>query len=236
MLKIALCDDDIKQRKLLKDILTPWFELQGIAYTYYEFNNGYSLLQSYTKIHFELIFLDIEMPEIDGMTTAMKLREINDYSLLIFITAYPDYVFQGYEVHAFSYILKPYTKQKIIDVTSSALNRLNNSFEDYFLIPQGASSYRINLNQVLFFSSEKRKITVHIKNENPLEYYGKLDDLTSQLPHYFCRIHQRYFINLQYIQAVLEHDVQLEDHTFPISRTYKPSFLITFAQFMLKEG
>ena len=236
MLKIALCDDNIKQRKLLKDILSPWFELQDISYMYSEFNNGYDLIKNYTKSSFDLIFLDIEMPEIDGMSTARALREIDDYSLIIFITAYPDYVFQGYEVHAFHYILKPYNKQKIIDVVFQALTRINNSSNDYFLIPQGSSNYRINLSQTLFFSSERRKITVHIKDKVPLEYYGKLDDLALQLPPYFCRIHQRYLVNLQYVQVVLEHEVKLEGYNLPISRSCKPNFLIAFAQFMLKEG
>ncbi len=236
MLKIALCDDDIKQRKLLKGILSPWLELQDISYMYSEFNNGHDLIKNYSKSNFDLIFLDIEMPEIDGMSTARALREIDDYSLIIFITAYPDYVFEGYEVHAFHYILKPYNKQKIVDVVSQALIRLNNFSNNYFLIPQGSNSYRINLNQTLFFSSERRKITVHIKNQPPLEYYGKLDDLHLKLPSYFCRIHQRYLVNLRYVQVVLEHEVNLEGYNLPISRSCKPNFLIAFAQFMLKEG
>ena len=236
MLKIALCDDDLKQRKLLKDILIPWLELQDIPYIYHEFDNGHKLIENYAKLSFDLIFLDIEMPEIDGMSTAKALRMIDDYSLIIFITAYPDYVFQGYEVHAFHYILKPYNKQKIIDIVSQALTKINSSLNDYYLIPQGSSSYRINLNQTLFFSSERRKITVHIKNGNSLEYYGKLDDLALELPHYFCRIHQRYLVNLQYVQAVVEHEIALEGYKLPISRSYKSRFLIDFAQFMLKEG
>lgn len=236
MLKIALCDDELQQRKLLKDILTPWLELQAIPYTYYEYDNGTALINHYGKVHYDLIFLDIEMPQLSGMDTAKRLREIDDYSIIIFITAYPDYVFQGYEVHAFHYILKPYQKQKIIDVTNGALSKLNDNLLDYLLIPQGSNSYRINLKETLFFSSDKRKLTVHLKNEPPIEYYGKLDELASKLPAYFCRIHQRYLINLHYIQVVLEHEVELESYTLPISRACKADFLIAFAQFMLKEG
>ena len=236
MLKIALCDDELQQRKLLKSILTPWLELQDLPYTYYEYSNGDALIKDYDKVHYDLIFLDIEMPQLDGMTTAKKLREIDDISIIIFITAYPDYVFQGYEVHAFHYILKPYEKQKIIDATKGALSKLNDCLLDYLLIPQGSNSYRINLKETLFFSSHKRKITVHIKNKLSIDYYGKLDELVPNLPTYFCRIHQRYVINLHFVQAVLNHEVKLDSCTLPISRSCRSEFLIAFAQFMLKEG
>lgn len=236
MLKIAICDDDPMQCKLLIKTLTLWLDLQGIIYTYYEFNNGYELIESYNTNHFDLIFLDIEMPTLSGMEVAAALREIDNYSLLIFITAYPDYVFQGYEVHAFHYILKPYKESKIIEVTKNAIAALDKRADDYFLIPQGSSSYRIKLTEVLYFSSEKRKIIVHRKGEMPFEYYGKLDDLSKKLPDYFCRIHQRYLINLQAIQAVKEHEVLLDDQLLPISRACKSDFMIAFAQFMLKEG
>ena len=77
-----------------------------------------------TKKEPDILFLDIEMPGIGGMDTAKALRNLEKKMLIIFITAYPDYVFQGYEVHAFHYILKPYEKNKLKEVLENAVKEL----------------------------------------------------------------------------------------------------------------
>ena len=78
--------------------------------------------------------------------------------LIIFVTAYPDYVFQGYEVQAFHYILKPYQETKLRDVLDRALTELNALAEQYYLIEQKSQTLRLNLRSVCYFKSEKRTI------------------------------------------------------------------------------
>lgn len=238
MIQIALCDDEMKYRTHLKNILIPWLELEDIAYHISEFSCGEELRGAYRKIHFDLIFLDIEMPGISGMETAKALRQIDHHGKIIFLTAYPDYVFQGYEVQAFHYILKPYDEKKLLSITKRALKELENEANDFYLISHGSGDIRINLRKTLYFFSDKRLISVKQLESNgtDISYYGKLDDLQKKLPDYYCRIHQRYLVNLLQVERTEEHIVWIGNEALPISRTHKQKFLIAYAKSMLREG
>ena len=98
-MKIAICDDEKKLRKDLRHLLELHLDLKGIPYEIQEYESGDALLKDEHKEDIQLLFLDIEMPGKGGMETAHGLRDANLKMLIIFVTAYPDYVFQGYEVH-----------------------------------------------------------------------------------------------------------------------------------------
>ena len=112
-MKIAICDDDKKLRKDLRHLIEVQLDFMAFAYEIEEYESGNCILEHMDKNEPDILFLDIEMPGMGGMDTAKVLRKFDKKVLIIFVTAYPDYVFQGYEVHAFHYILKPYKKEKI---------------------------------------------------------------------------------------------------------------------------
>ena len=144
-MKIAICDDEKKLRKDLRHLLELHLDLKGIPYEIQEYESGDALLKDEHKEDIQLLFLDIEMPGKGGMETAHGLRDANLKMLIIFVTAYPDYVFQGYEVQAFHYILKPYQETKLRDVLDRALTELNALAEQYYLIEQKSQTLRLNL-------------------------------------------------------------------------------------------
>lgn len=243
MIQIAICDDDGSQRVHLREILVPWLELQGLPFLLSDFSRGEELYTAYQKSRFDLIFLDIEMPGMSGMETAKALRTIDQHGKIIFLTAYPDYVFQGYEVQAFHYILKPYDANKLLTVAKRAFLELEKDACDFFLLPNGSGSMRLDLRNTLYFYSDKRQIiavqseeSVDLSRKSRISFYGKLDDLEEKLPDYFCRIHQRYLINLLQVQRTEDSDLWINDQKLPISRARKQNFLIQFAKSMLREG
>ena len=120
-MKIAICDDDKKLRKDLRHLIEVQLDFMAFAYEIEEYESGNCILEHMDKNEPDILFLDIEMPGMGGMDTAKVLRKFDKKVLIIFVTAYPDYVFQGYEVHAFHYILKPYKKEKIKEVLESAV-------------------------------------------------------------------------------------------------------------------
>jgi DNA-binding LytR/AlgR family response regulator len=244
MIQIAICDDDAAARVHLKEILTPWMELNNLPFLITEFSSGNELCTAYQKTRFDLIFLDIEMPGMTGMETAGVLRRADSHGKIIFLTAYPDYVFQGYEVQAFHYILKPYEPRKLLSVTNRALAELEKEAHDFFPVPNGSGTMRLNLRDILYFYSDKRLITA-VQSEKTasdssdkptISFYGKLDDLEKELPDYYCRIHQRYLVNLLRVERTEESDLWIENSKLPISRAHKQELLIAFAKSMLREG
>ena len=232
MLNLAICDDEAKQRTILKQVLIPWLELKAIGYNIQEYASGEALLRTLEDKSYDIIFLDIEMGNLNGVDTARAIRQISKETLLIFITAYPDFVFQGYEVKAFQYILKPYTKQKVDKILEAALEELHQQEDSYLPIFLKSGTYKLNLNETLYFYSDRRLIHAVVQGQD-LVFYEKMNDLETRLPEHFIRIHQRYLINLNFVTATKDFSVYLNDIELPISRSHKQDFLIAFAKTML---
>lgn len=233
MLKIAICDDEKSQLNLLKNILSIHLDLKGMDYKIYEFDSGESLLDSIIKDNYDIIFSDIEMKKLDGIETAKNIRLYNKKSVIIFVTAYPDFVFQGYEVKAFNYILKPYKSEKIGQVLDSALEELEDIKDKFYGIELKSGTKKINLNNTIYFTSDKRKVNA-VTLTGYIDFYDKLDELEKNLPSFFVRIHQRYLVNINFVSSVESNSITINGESLPISRGRYNSFMIEFAKTMLR--
>ncbi|MCM1988917.1 LytR/AlgR family response regulator transcription factor [Oceanirhabdus seepicola] len=233
MLNIAICDDENIQTNSLKKVVSCYLELKGIEYKINEFSNGEALITAINKNSFDIIFLDIEMGGINGVETAKEIRKTQKHSIIIFVTAYSDFVFQGYEVKALNYILKPYKDEKIIQVLQSALDELISIQDVFYIIETKSGTQKINLSETCYFVSDRRKVCAVTSHGN-IEFYEKLNILENQLPSFFIRIHQRYLVNLNYINAVEGKSATVNGENLPVSRTYNQNLVIAFAKTLLK--
>ncbi|SHJ83478.1 two component transcriptional regulator, LytTR family [Clostridium cavendishii DSM 21758] len=234
MLHVCICDDEKLQRSGLKSTISTQLELKGIDFSVHEFENGESLKSVLIKDnnYFDIIFLDIEMNGINGIETARKIRELNDKVVIIFVTGFSDYVFDGYEVKALNYILKPYINEKIVDVLFEALKQVENVQNDFFIVQLNRSSYKISLSDIIYFVSDKRKLKL-ITKQTTYEFYAKLDDIEKKMPSYYVRIHNRYLVNLNFVRAIENNSVDANGEKLPISRTRYQEVMIAFAKSML---
>ena len=106
-MRLALVDDDAEIRSLLRAYVQRYNTEYGTAISTYDFTRGSDLLHNYERGVFDVIFLDIEMPGINGMETATQIRRIDDAVALVFVTHLAQFAVQGYEVQASDYIIKP---------------------------------------------------------------------------------------------------------------------------------
>lgn len=233
MVKIGICDDESEMRKPLRQILEQVLQLQGVEYLISESESGEELTAGISCLDIDILFLDIEMRSLDGIETAKLLRKKGMKSIIIFVTAYPDFVFQGYEVHAFHYILKPYRKEKIEEVLRQALHELDLSKEQYFVIEQKARVIRIPLSQTIAFQSDRRKVEALLE-EDFVAFYGRIDEVCRELPSCFIRIHNRYIVNLNYVTTLERDRCILGSRSFPVSRAFRQELETAFARAMLK--
>ena len=234
MINIGICDDEASMRRLLRAPLEQKLQLLGADYRIFEYDCGETLLTRPETEWLDILFLDIEMKQLSGMETAKNLRKRDSHTLLIFVTAYPDFVFQGYEVHAFHYILKPYENQKIRKVLEQAIKELGQNREHYFTLEQKSGTTKIPAKKILAFSSDRRKIIISLEDGNKLEFYGKLDAVETDLPDYFIRCHNRHLVNLNYVTALEKDGCTLRSQSFPVSRAYRQSVEIAFARLLLQ--
>ncbi len=233
MVKVGICDDQPEMRKPLRQILEQVLQLQGVEYLIYESESGEELTAGISCLDIDILFLDIEMRSLDGIETAKLLRRKGMKGIIIFVTAYPDFVFQGYEVHAFHYILKPYRKEKIEEVLRQALHELDLSKEQYFIIEQKARVIRIPLSQTIAFQSDRRKVEALLE-EGFVDFYGRIDEVYRELPSCFIRIHNRYIVNLNYVTTLEKNRCILGSRSFPVSRAFRQELETAFAMAMLK--
>lgn len=232
MLQLAVCDDERVFRSDLRKILGTELELCGIDYHISEFTSGEELIAGLEKADCQILFLDIEMKGIDGVEAARRLRETKRQMEIVFVTSYADFVFQGYEVRALNYILKPYEPEKIAAVLHTAPEALDIEAEKYYVIDQRGGSIRVPLSSVKYFSSDRR--TVHaVTTEQEYTFYEKLSDLETELPDTFVRIHNRYLVHLKYLDAVRQNTAVVDGEELPVSRSCKSGLSIAFAKYML---
>lgn len=232
MLQLAVCDDEKVFRSDLRKILGTELELCGIDYHISEFTSGEELIAGLEKADCQILFLDIEMKGIDGVEAARRLRETKRQMEIVFVTSYADFVFQGYEVRALNYILKPYEPEKIAAVLHTALEALDIEAEKYYVIDQRGGSIRVPLSSVKYFSSDRR--TVHaVTTEQEYTFYEKLSDLETELPDTFVRIHNRYLVHLKYLEAVRQNTAVVDGEELSVSRSCKSGLSIAFAKYML---
>lgn len=234
MINIGICDDETAMRKGLRTPLEKKLQLLGADYRIFEYDSGEALFSRPESEELDILFLDIEMKRLNGMDTARNLRKRDVHTLLIFVTAYPDYVFQGYEVHAFHYILKPYEERKIQNVLEQALKELGKNQEQYFTLEQKSGIRKIPMRKIIAFSSDRRKIIISLQGEDRPSFYGKLDDIKQELPDYFIRCHNRHVVNLNYITALEKDYCVCKTLQFPVSRAFRQPLEVAFARLLLK--
>lgn len=232
MLNLVICDDERTLRNDLRKVLETELELCGQTFKIAEFDCGEALVRALNDSVFDIIFLDIEMKDLDGVATSREIRKRTSAPEIIFVTSYPDFVFQGYEVQALNYILKPYQKEKIISVLHTALERLGRDSEKYYMVESRGQTLRLPLSRIKYFFSDRRSVNA-VTAEETHTFYGKLSDLETELPENFVRIHNRYLVNLKYVQSIQGNSVQMAEEELPVSRSCKQDLAIAFAKYML---
>lgn len=235
-MQIAVCDDEKAIRELLGTKvknLYPEAELK-----FYE--TGDELLAR--EYQPDILFLDIQMPGKDGMETARELREKWKDTILIFVTAIEDYVFQAFDVGAFHYLVKPFTDEKFHEVVTKAVNQLKDGnnlneaeLEKYMMVNSGGDHIKILLSDIVYAEVFNRKVIIH-KQDGVIEYYGKLLELEKSLGEDFFRPHRSYLINFKYVIKYNAASVTMKNGTVPIAKANFAGFVQKYLQYNRRKG
>ncbi len=180
MLKIAVCDDDDSIIKTIGDFLYDYGRENDITFEIFCFSDGTDLLAS--KQRFDLIFLDIEMRHINGLDAAVSIRETDMNVKIIYITNHTAYFERAFKVHAFDYITKPLSQERLLDVMNDYFASLHDisDLTMQFLTSDGFVNVKLN-DIYSFFAEAKKKILMHTIDgdimifENLRDIYNKLD-------------------------------------------------------------
>lgn len=221
MIHLGICDDEISQREELHDLVCrSVFKYEDAEFTY--FDNGRAVIDAIEQgaFHCDLLFLDIHMPEKDGLETARYIRENQVDVDIIFITVSTEHVFDGYTYQAFSYLLKPLDNQRLSDEIGRYITQRNSCSQCLHVSVNGRKE-RIFLDRVYYFATDGRKVKICQKGEEELSFYAKLSDVEQMLTSMgFIRCHQSYLVNRRYIESHFRTELVVAGQKLPISRRY----------------
>ena len=221
MLRIAICDDEKNICDYLEKRVTDYLAKIDEDAEISVFYDSAPLLEACKKSNdFDIIFLDIKMKTINGVDCAKLLRENDVNSLIVFVTSSAEYVFSGYEVKAFRYILKTDLVNAFDRIFGECIAELKKNTDKVFPLKTTSVVKNIPLNDILYFESNKRVLIVHTKGED-LSFYGKLDDIEGSLKNdNFIRIHQSFLVNALKIKSVSKTEVALKNgDILPVSKS-----------------
>jgi two-component system LytT family response regulator len=174
----------------------------------------------------DLIFLDINMPDLSGM---QLLQTLSPRPLIIFTTAYSQYAVESYEVNALDYLLKPVTFERFLMAINKAAEALSSRTvtgmdEDAAVfIKSGPQTYRVKVSEILYLEKDGNYITVHLKDGNILirENMGDIFDLIPAAD--FIRVHKSYVVGIRHISMIEVHQLIVNGEKIPIGSTYRDS-------------
>jgi len=216
--KIGICDDSAADRDYLSALVKKWAAQAGHTVRLSEFVSGESFLFHYAddKV-WDILLLDIEMGQMDGVTLAKRVREDNQRLQIVFITGFPDFMAEGYEVSALHYLMKPVREEKLLAVLDRAAGNLGKT-EKQLCVSFDRQTVLLPLSKITYIEAQKQYVAIHTEAQ---EYRMKasLSDTEKQLNTYFFRCQRSFLVNLRFVQQINRDSVLLTDGTsVPISR------------------
>lgn len=207
-ISITIIEDKVDERERLIEALHNWECRKNVTLQINYFCNGENYFNSYKTDESNLYILDIQLKGMDGIQIAQKMRERGYKGILLFLSAFQEYVFQGYDVHALQYLLKPAVQEKLDKCLDDVQDQLTC---DYFIFRNGSDKLQIPYNDI---------IRQTLKNILPF------------LPHYFVQCHRSYIVNVRYVTSIGTDRIYLPNHKIALlGRNYIDSFRHEYAQF-----
>lgn len=231
-MKIAIVEDTKIHVKQLESHLDRYQQEEGETFEVFTFSDGLKFLDS-IKQGYDIIFMDINMPYIDGMETAKRLREIDRYACLIFITELSQYAISGYEVAAFDFVVKPVLYEMFRPKLAKAIAEVNKNNLGKLCIRNKDVIRMVKIQDIYYIETVQHKIIYHLANED-VEVWDSLDKAESRLPPgRFARCGTSYLVNLAHVVMVKGNTVTLPNTTLPISRLKKKEFIDSLIKFTM---
>lgn len=221
-LKIAICDDSVKDGAFVAAILKDWAADRQTEAHIEVFPSAESFLFRYAEDKaWDILLLDIEMGEMDGVTMAKMVRRSNEAVQIVFITGYSDYIAEGYDVAALHYLMKPVNQDKLRSVLDRAAEKLRQN-EHCLNLELGGEMVRLPFYEIRYLDVQLNYVTVHAKGEYRVK--RTLGEFERELDEGFFRVGRSLIVNLKFIQRVTKSDVYLSDGTvLPLPRgAYEP--------------
>lgn len=218
-INIAILEDNEQDFTYLSSLLSDWSHHTDNPITITRFKDT-GIIQDFTTNNYDLLFADIELKgavKVTGISICEKLRANGFNNEILFLTAFKEYVFDGYGVRAFNYLVKPITAEKL----SACMKRfLEFHAKNYYQLQDRSILIQLKFNDIMYITKEGNNALLHTQNET---YYERtsLSNITSKLTHSFIQCHKSSIVNLSHVNSLSGYEIILTDDTrIPVGRNY----------------
>ncbi len=232
MIRIALVDDNQRDLAVMQKYLQTAQDSGNYEFTYDSFSDSMEFIETYDG-RYDIVFLDIEMPHLDGMELARRLRRMGSECCIIFITNMPQYAVQGYEVEALAYLIKPVRFFNFSQVLKKAVDRVNKrkTEEKSIVINARGEVKVVSSSSIRYIEVEGHNLVFHT-TDGELRTRASLKALVEQLDGMnFCRCNSCYLVNLRYVDSVAGNIVRIGQDELLISRHKKKEFVEQYMKY-----
>jgi DNA-binding LytR/AlgR family response regulator len=236
MLRIAICDDNKAILLSYKERIKALFESKQVKVAIFEYINGSKLIEDCATAPYDLIFLDIDMPEMTGFDVAEKINEVSVDSVIIFVTNEEQLVYRSLRYSPFRFIRKAYLVAELNEAIISFLDLYAKRNKTQVFNCVNGELIAVNIKDILYIESNKHKVTVYTQKKNFITK-AKIGELEDKLKiSGFIRVHVGYLINMKYIFSIEKTEVILVDQTsIPMSRHRTEQVKMEFQKFIRSE-
>ena len=227
VIRIAVVDDNEMIRKQVKRFLNTYALKNSVVFEIYTYEDGHLLtLDINHEMHFDLIYLDIEMPIQNGIQVGHWIREIaqDEWMQIVFISGKDGYDRKLFSINCLDFLSKPICYSDL-ERTVNRFRKLTRRPEDVFTFQNNHVLQRVPIANILYFESTNRKVNI-ITTTDMLKFYDKLDNIESQVPTQFFRIHKSFLVNYYHIRK-FEYDnvIMSNQKRLPISQSKRDARL-----------
>ena len=230
IITIAIVDDETIFRVLTRKKLEEVMSKLPFTFEIEEFSAGKQFLD--TKKEFDIVFMDIAMPELTGLETAQVYRECYPKGILIFLTAYEEYMKEGYKVNAFRYLGKQDPPEDFFEAVKSAVLLLQTEQKMKLQLVSGGEIF-LALDDIVYMEAQARTVLLHTRDKEILPIRSKISDLTELLEKQgFYLVHRAYLVNMRYARSCVANEVVLSTlESVPISERRCTEFKAVLSEF-----
>ena len=231
-MKVAICDDNINYISIIENYINKFKKdaVECDAYT-----SGEDLVYSYRdkKERYDVIFLDMEMGQLNGIETANIIREIDEHVIIVFVTSHTEYMRESFKCSPFRFLVKPVDDEEFETVFYDICKKLS-KIKMVFAFSENKTKVRLFCDDIICCESQGHWIWIYTKEQtyklrkSMNELYEKLDK------NMLYRVHKSFIVNFHYIKLIKENDIELYhfNKTVPISRSYRKMTLEDYTNFV----
>ena len=217
-MNIVICDDEKVEIEYLTTLVQKWSQRSNVAVTITAFDSAEAFLFYYeSNKSVDILLLDIQMKQINGVTLAKQLRNEGGQMQIIFITGFPDFIAEGYEVSALHYLMKPVNEDRLFTVLDKAYSNIS-KISDSIIIETENGQAKLFCHDIIYAEAFYHDTVIQTENDT---YKTKLyiGELEEKLSSGFYRVHRSYLVGLKFIRQITKIEVIMDNNKkIPLSR------------------